>query len=179
MYLSREAILKAIDRGDINVSPFEPELLGAASLDLRLDRAFRRLEVTDSPLDLTPEKDYRDPEISTPLVLGDGESLEIASGETVLGITLERLTLSPRICGRLEGRSRFARLGLLIHISASFVAPGTDNQQVLEIANLSPRPLRLHPGVAIGQCVFARMEGQASHQGRYRRQTLEDFIASP
>ena len=52
MYLSREAILKAIDRGDINVSPFEPELLGAASLDLRLDRAFRRLEVTDSPLDL-------------------------------------------------------------------------------------------------------------------------------
>jgi dCTP deaminase len=59
-------------------------------------------------------------------------------GETVLGITRERVKLGPGLCGWLEGRSRFARLGLMVHISAPFMGPGIDSQQVLEMSNFRP-----------------------------------------
>ena len=41
-----------------------------------------------------------------------------------------------------EGRSRFARLGLFVHITAGFMNPGIKNKQVLEIYNASS--VRLH-----------------------------------
>ena len=53
-------------------------------------------------------------------------------GETIHGITRERVTLPGDIGGWLEGRSRFARLGLMIHVTAGFVSPGVSNRQVLE-----------------------------------------------
>jgi dCTP deaminase len=37
----------------------------------------------------------------------------------------------------VEGRSRFARIGLFVHITAGFMNPGIDNRQVLEIYNAS------------------------------------------
>ena len=36
----------------------------------------------------------------------------------MLGITEENVKLAPHLCGLLEGRSRFARLGLFVHITA-------------------------------------------------------------
>lgn len=54
---------------------------------------------------------------------------------TCLGITQEKICLSPEYCGLLEGRSRFARLGLFVHITAGFMQPGIENRQVLEIFN--------------------------------------------
>lgn len=179
MILSRDEILDAIDREELAIHPFEPSLLGAASLDLRLSSHFRRLIQTEVALDVLPAQDYRDPAISRALTVPEGASIDVAPGETVLGLTMERIRLGERLCGRLEGRSRFARLGLLIHISAGFMAPGTDNQQVLEISNMSQRPLRLHPEVPICQFIFERLERPAQHEGRYRRQTESDFLATP
>ena len=37
----------------------------------------------------------------------------------------------------IEGRSRFARIGLFVHITAGFMNPGINNRQVLEIYNAS------------------------------------------
>jgi len=70
----------------------------------------------------------------------------------------------------LEGRSRFARLGLMIHVTAGFVAPGIDNRQVLEISNLSGRELRIHPGTRLCQIVLQRTEGEAVYRGRFANQ---------
>ena len=90
--------------------------------------------------------------------------------ETVLGITRERLRLPPNICGWLDGRSRFARVGLMIHVTAGFLSPGIDNRQVLEISSLADRPLRLHAGVSICQVVLQRAEGAAVYRGRFADQ---------
>ncbi|MFQ5474325.1 MAG: dCTP deaminase, partial [Candidatus Nanoarchaeia archaeon] len=95
------------------------------------------------------------------------ESIVIKPREIILGITKERIRLSERLCGWLQGRSRFARLGLLVHISASFMHPGIDNQQVLEIVNLSARPLRLHAGTKICQFIFQKTKGKAKYEGRF------------
>jgi len=96
-------------------------------------------------------------------------------GETVLGITRERLRLGPGLCGWLEGRSRFARLGLMVHISAPFMGPGIDSQQVLEMSNFGPAPLAVYPDTPICQFIFQRMDGDEHYAGRFAGQTQSSF----
>jgi len=91
-------------------------------------------------------------------------------GETIHGITRERIRLPGDVCGTLEGRSRFARLGLMIHVTSAFVQPGVHNRQVLEMSNVSSRPLLIHAGTRICQIVLMRTEGEAFHDGRFARQ---------
>ena len=91
-------------------------------------------------------------------------------GESALARTVERITLPDDICGRLEGRSRFARLGLLVHITASFMHPGISNHQVLEMYNASPFPLAVHPGTRICQFVFEKTIGCRHYRGRFADQ---------
>jgi len=91
----------------------------------------------------------------------------LAPGETIHGITRERVRLPEDVAGWLEGRSRFARLGLMIHVTAGFVAPGVDARQVLEMSNVAGRPLVLHAGVRVCQIVLQRCEGRARYQGRF------------
>ncbi len=164
--LTREEILKEISLGNIEIDPFEEAHVGPGSIDLRLGnefRVFKKLRnacvVEDgiSVEDLTELIEVRD-------------SFTLMPGETVLGITHERIKLPSTICGWLEGRSRFARMGLVIHMTAGFVQPGINNRQVLEIGNLAPFPLVLKPGVKICQIVLQRTEGEAFYQGRYMKQ---------
>ncbi len=61
-------------------------------------------------------------------------------------------------------------MGLVIHMTASFIQPGINNRQVLEIGNLAPFPLVLKPGVRICQIIFERTEGEALYQGRFMNQ---------
>mmetsp|Transcript_20598 Transcript_20598/g.34335 ORF Transcript_20598/g.34335 Transcript_20598/m.34335 type:complete len:93 (+) Transcript_20598:333-611(+) len=89
-----------------------------------------------------------------------------------IAMTQENVKLSPAICGLFEGRSRFARLGLFVHITASFMQPGIDARVVLEIFNASPAHVHLWPGVRICQMIFLRMNGQAQYQGKFQGQSL-------
>jgi dCTP deaminase len=83
--------------------------MGPGTYDLSLANEFRRLKVVDEPIKVTDEVNFR--EYSEVVEVKDGEPLIIKPKETVLGITVEEITLSPHFCGALEGRSRFARLG--------------------------------------------------------------------
>jgi dCTP deaminase len=107
--------------------------------------------------------------------VAEGRHILIMPGETVLGITQERLRLGPGLCGWLEGRSRFARLGLMVHISAPFMGPGIDSQQVLEMSNFGPAPLAVTPGTPICQFVFQRLEGCEQYDGRFAGQSEASF----
>src|SRR5262249_48982135 len=94
----------------------------------------------------------------------------LAPGETIHGITRERIRLPPDIAGWLEGRSRYARLGLMIHVTSGFIAPGVDSRQVLEMSNVAGRPLVIHAGVPLCQVVLQRWEGEAGDARRFRVQ---------
>jgi dCTP deaminase len=93
-------------------------------------------------------------------------------GELVHGITKELVALPDDVAGWIEGRSSFARMGLMIHMSAGLVQPGTRNKQVLEVSNLSPAPIALYPGTRICQLVLESVQGRAMYSGRYRRQRM-------
>jgi dCTP deaminase len=112
------------------------------------------------------EADYRDHttlrRLDAPYVL--------EPGCTIHGITRERIGLPPDLCGLLEGRSRFARLGLMIHVTSAFVQPGVSNRQVLEMSNVAGHPLQIHAGVRLCQIVLMRTEGEAVYRGRFANQ---------
>jgi len=168
MILTRDIILKEIKAGNIIISPFDESLLGAASYDLSLGNAIRIFTAQKEPYPVTDDADFAH---ITKLIEMDSNGYTIKPGEAVLGITNEKITLSPNIAGWLEGRSRFARVGLMVHISSPFMQPGIDSHQVLEIANLGPTPLTIFPNTKICQFIFEYCEGEAKYKGKFSGQT--------
>jgi dCTP deaminase len=164
--LTRDAILAELNSGNLKLEPFSPDQLGAASIDLTLGHEIRVIEAGSEPIDLDDRADYRD---HTRIERLD-ESYVLDPGCTIHGITLERITLPANLCGFLEGRSRYARLGLMIHVTSAFVQPGVSNRQVLEMSNVANRPLRIRPGVRLCQLVLMRTEGMATYRGRFSQQ---------
>ncbi len=164
--LTREAILAELESGRLQIDPFQRDQLGAASIDLTLGDEIRVFQPSNGPIDLREDADYRDhtriQSLDAPYVL--------EPGCTIHGITRERIVLPNNLCGFLEGRSRFARLGLMIHVTSAFVQPGVANRQVLEMSNVADRPLRIYAGVRLCQLVLMRTEGEARYEGRFADQ---------
>ena len=164
--LAREEILRLVDSGTVQVDPLREDQVGPGSIDLHLGNEFRVFKKLRNAC--VVEERISLEELSDRVEVED--SFTLMPGETVLGITRERIKLPANVCGWLEGRSRFARIGLVIHMTASFVQPGVNNRQVLEIGNLAPFPLVLKPGVRICQIILERTEGAASYGGRFMNQ---------
>src|SRR5262245_22208117 len=166
MILTRTAILAEIESGRIRIDPFSTDQVGPASVDLHLGDEIRVLQPGPEAIDVHDDVDY--------LAVTDVQPLRdpyvLAPGEPLLGITRESITLPGDVAGWLEGRSRFARLGLMIHVTAGCVSPGVSNRQVLEISNVSRRGLAIHPGTRLCQIVLQRCDGSAVYAGRFARQ---------
>ncbi len=164
--LTRDVILREIESGRLVIDPLAPEQVGPASVDLTLGDEIRVIERGHEPIPIRDDADYREHtrrlQLDTPFLL--------EPGVTIHGITRERIALPGDLCGFLEGRSRFARLGLMIHVTSAFVQPGVANRQVLEMSNVAGHPLAIHPGVRVCQIVLMRTEGSARYGGRFARQ---------
>lgn len=164
--LTRDEILNEIRRGTIEIDPFDESCVGPGSVDLHLHNEFRIFKKLHNIYHVTDHSDFND--ITETITVKD--AFVLMPQETVLGITVERIRLAPNMCGWLEGRSKFARLGLMVHITAGFMQPGINNRQVLEISNVSPVPLALHPGTRMCQFIFQTTRGEAVYQGSFREQ---------
>jgi dCTP deaminase len=158
MILTCDVIRREIEAGRVVIDPFFADQVGPASIDLHLGDEIRVMHVGREPVPVTEDVDYR--------TITDVRSLEtpypLAPGETIHGITRERITLPGDIGGWLEGR--------MIHVTSGFVQPGVATRQVLEMSNVSGRTLLIHAGVRLLQIVLQRCEGSAVYQGRFARQ---------
>ncbi|GFO62509.1 dCTP deaminase [Geomonas paludis] len=163
-----QEIKDAIARGEIGIDPLEESQIGPGSLDLTLGNEFRIFKKESGVCHVHNESDFAD--VTEAVTVPDGSFITIAPCEMILGITRERITLADTMAGWLEGRSRFARFGLAVHVTAGFMQPGISNQQVLEIVNLGHKTLALYPGTRICQFVFERCLGTAKYQGRFADQ---------
>jgi len=162
--LTKKEIQKLIKKKKVVIEPFDEKNIGPASIDLILDNKFRIL-TKGKQIDIKNDTDYTK---STKLIIG--KSIVMKPGDVVLGITKEKITLPSNVCGWLQGRSRFARLGLMIHISSAFVQPGVSNKQVLEIVNLSKRTIKLNAGIRFCQIVLQQTKGNAEYKGSWQGQ---------
>lgn len=159
---------KALKNKLIKIEPLEKSQIGPGSIDLTLGNEFRIFKKRSKLYHVKNESHFQD--ITRDIHVKDGDYIVIKPGEMILGITKEKITLSDNISGRLEGRSRFARFGLAVHVTAGFMHPGIANHQVLEIVNLGHAPLALYPGTRICQFVFEKCDGHAIYKGRFVKQ---------
>ena len=166
MVLAKPEILTQIKKGRVRIEPYDEQAIGPASIDLTLDN---KLRVFNTDQHITQaDIDYR---TLTDLVdIGEGYLLK--PGELVLGITRERITLPDDLCGWLNSRSRFARIGLMSHIAAPFLAPGISNKQILEIYNAGRNKIWLRAGMRICHVVLQQCKGDAQYAGAWKDQEL-------
>jgi dCTP deaminase len=158
--LSDRDILAEIEAGRIGFEPYDASMIQPSSIDFRLDRYFRVFENHRYP-HIDPAADQSD---LTRVVEPEGdEPFILHPGEFVLGSTHEVVTLPDDIAARVEGKSSLGRLGLLTHATAGFVDPGFSGHVTLELANVATLPIKLYPGMKIGQLCFFRLSSPAEH----------------
>jgi dCTP deaminase len=158
--LSDRDILVEINAERIRIEPYDEAMIQPSSIDFRLDRYFRVFENHRYP-HIDPAADQSD---LTRVVEPEGdEPFILHPGEFVLGSTHEVVSLPDDIAARVEGKSSLGRLGLLTHATAGFVDPGFSGHVTLELANVATLPIKLYPGMKIGQLCFFRLSSPAEH----------------
>jgi deoxycytidine triphosphate deaminase len=78
--------------------------------------------------------------------------------EFALGSTLEYIRIPVDLVAQLEGRSTWARLGTLVHLTAGLIHPGSEGTITFELLNAGDLPIMLYPGLRIAQLVFYRLD---------------------
>ncbi|HEY3866838.1 MAG TPA: dCTP deaminase [Actinocrinis sp.] len=158
MLLSDKDLRAEIATGRVRVDPFDEEMVQPSSIDVRLDRYFRVFENHRYP-HIDPAQEQPD---LTRLVAPDGdEPFILHPGEFVLASTYEVITLPDDVASRLEGKSSLGRLGLLTHSTAGFIDPGFSGHVTLELSNVATLPIKLWPGMKIGQLCMFRLSSPA------------------
>jgi len=174
MLLSDRDIRAELAAGRIGLEPQELSMVQPSSVDVRLDRYFRLFDNHKYPY-IDPAEEQ--PDLTRLVEVSPDEPFVLHPGEFVLGSTFELVTLPDDLAARLEGKSSLGRLGLLTHSTAGFIDPGFSGHVTLELANVATLPVKLWPGMKIGQLCFFRTSspvenpyGSGAYANRYQGQ---------
>ena len=172
--LSDRDIRAEIDSGRVRLQPYDEAMVQPSSIDVRLDKFFRLFDNHKYPF-IDPAEDQ--PELTRLIEVERDEPFILHPGEFVLGSTFEVVSLPHDLAARLEGKSSLGRLGLLTHSTAGFVDPGFSGHVTLELSNVATLPIKLWPGMKVGQLCFIRLSspaenpyGSAKYGSRYQDQ---------
>jgi len=172
--LSDRDIRAEIDGGRVRLQPYDEAMIQPSSIDVRLDKFFRLFDNHKYPF-IDPAEDQ--PDLTRLIEVERDEPFILHPGEFVLGSTFEVVTLPNDLAARLEGKSSLGRLGLLTHSTAGFVDPGFSGHVTLELSNVATLPIKLWPGMKVGQLCFIRLSsptenpyGSANSGSRYQGQ---------
>ena len=174
MLLSDRDIRAELERERVRLDPYDPSMVQPSSIDVRLDRYFRLFDNHKYPF-IDPAE--HQPELTHLIDVRPDEPFILHPGEFVLASTYEGVTLPDDIAARLEGKSSLGRLGLLTHSTAGFIDPGFTGHVTLELSNVATLPIKLWPGMKIGQLCFFRLSspserpyGSPAYSSRYQGQ---------
>lgn len=174
MLLSDRDIKAEIDSGRVRLEPYDEAMVQPSSIDVRMDKYFRLFDNHRYPF-IDPAEDQ--PDLTRLIEVERGEPFILHPGEFVLGSSYEVVTLPDDLAARLEGKSSLGRLGLLTHSTAGFVDPGFSGHVTLELSNAATLPIKLWPGMKVGQLCFFRLSsptenpyGSAKYGSRYQGQ---------
>lgn len=136
--------------------------IGPSSMDLRLGYQFgvlntRKIEMVDTK-DMEKYSNYMRKEEHS-----KDEGVIVHPGEFILGGTLETVNVPSDLVARVEGRSSYGRLGIIVHATAGYIDPGFEGDITLEIQNLGNAPVKLYPEDRVCQIVFETMTGEAEN----------------
>lgn len=174
MLMSDRDIRASIEANQIGLEPLDMDLLQPSSFDVRIDRFFRLFDNHKYAF-IDPSEQQDD--LTRLVEVAADEPFILHPGEFVLGSTYEFVSLPDNIAARLEGKSSLGRLGLVTHSTAGFVDPGFKGHVTLELSNMATLPIKLWPGMKIGQLCFFQLSspsetpyGSAKYLNRYQGQ---------
>lgn len=147
MILSDTAILRAIEQGQIVITPFDPANLGSNSYDVHLGETLAVYQ--DAVLDAKKPNPIE--YITIPPT-----GYELQPNRLYLGVTAE-YTETHNCVPFLEGKSSTGRLGINIHSTAGKGDVGFCNTWTLEISVI--QPVRIYAGMPIAQLIYFQLEG--------------------
>lgn len=162
MLLSDRDIKKYFYNGEIKIKP-KPNWkiqLGPASLDFRLGYEFRIFNHTVKPY-IDPREKETFQKLTETIKIGKGKPFVLQPSQFILGITLEEVGLPKNIGARIEGRSSWGRLGIIVHSTAGYIDPGFKGRLTLEMSNIGMLPVLLYPGMRICQIAFEFLSSPA------------------
>lgn len=168
MILTHNEIRSLIESKQLIIDPLDREAIGPASIDLTLSPEIRIFENIEQSIEMRETMDFKN--VTRPMIIEDQYIMK--PNQLVLGITVERIQLPDTVAGWLNSRSRFARMGLMVHLTAPFVQPGVKGRQVLEIYNTGPNNLALIPGEKLCQLILEECSSAASYAGHFQDQSL-------
>src|SRR5262249_47249680 len=125
-----------------------------------MDRYFRVFENHRYP-HIDPAEEQ--PDLTRLVETDDDKPFILHPSEFVLASTYEVVTLPDDIAGRLEGKSSLGRLGRVAHSTAGCIDSGFSGHVTLELSSVAPRPIKLWPGMKIGQLCLFRTSSPAEH----------------
>lgn len=176
MILSNVSIHEALDRGWLKISPEpSPRRQGdragkspfqTSAVDLRLGSEIAYFkEGIPAQIDLR-KGDFNAMfgPLSNSRTLTDEQPYVLRPGKLVLGKTREVVELplidgQTSLAARVEGKSSYARCGLLVHFTAPTVHAGFAGTITLELINLGPLDIALYPSMPICQLIIEQVHG--------------------
>ena len=178
MILSNTSVHEAMERGWIKIDPrplpFEPQRSGpdcpynTTAVDLRLSHEISRYKDDGPPVAVDLSKGaYRhffgisttSQDITHSKFVLEPDSFVMAQTLEHVSLPLPKRADTPCFAARVEGKSSFARLGLLVHFTAPTIHAGFKGTITLEIMNFGPYDIVLSAGIPICQLIFERVEG--------------------
>lgn len=157
MILTGSKIAEEIRRGAITFDPFDESGVNPNSINYRLGPRLKVYERTEAP----------NRHVFAEVVIPLGGYL-LHPGTMYLGHTMEKIG-SDVYAMSLIGRSSIGRLGLFVQASANLGHTNSCHRWTLEL--VASRPIRVYPGMRIGQVSFwTNRGGVAPYRGWYGRQ---------
>lgn len=134
------------------------EQIQPSSIDLRLSNVFWQ-PIKSRPVDLRKRylMELEPRRFWKKLILSSNEMITLKPGQLILCRTCEKFSIPKGHAGRIEGRSSFARMGIMIHCTGGYINPGYRGQMPLEIVNFSPNSIRIFPYLPICQLVLVKL----------------------
>jgi len=176
MFLSDKDIKAGVEGGLITLVPFTEKQLQPASYDIRLGNTFivnesHTATVIDIERGIFPK--------TQTVEIADGQEFVLHPGVSILGYSKEKFG-SDEFLIEVNGKSSLARIGLIVHNSASIVNPGHFLNIALELCNLNNVPIILRPNMLIAQLTFTTLSSHTKRSyknvGRYHLNNIAGYV---
>jgi len=176
MFLSDVDIKKAVEAKEVVISDFDEIRLQPASYDILLGNKFI---VTDPHTTSFIDPVNKIFPVSREIDVPQSGMFILHPGVSILGYSKEYFG-SEKYLIEVNGKSSLARIGLLVHNSASLINPGHFLNVALELCNLNNVPIILRPGMPIAQLTFSTLSTspKADYKkiGRYSKNNIKGYI---
>lgn len=109
--------------------------------------------------ELIKDQNYNNDQIQPASIdLRISETITLSAHSTKLASTLEYIQIPNDCIGRVEGRSSYGRLFIMIHSCAGFIDPGFKGEITLELVNFQNTPFTFNKGDKVCQLVLEKLD---------------------